>query len=157
LLRVAWHDELALGVLHDQDRARRVTNDRFRDAAGQKVFDDAQPVLAHHDQLDSQIRGARHDLVARTTASGGAENILGPRGALVLWVEQPAQVLSGRIPGHIRRRFWCSVWDSFRHQRFDRALGFDREIKVFGREHVHQKQLRVELAGKPDTIPDRGL
>ena len=157
LLRAALQDELALGVLHDQDRARRVTNDIFRDAAGEQVFDQTQPMLAHHDQLDSQLSGARHNLVARTAASGGAKNILHPSGALVRLVEQPTQILACRVPSHIRRRIRCSVWYSFRHQRFDRPFGLYREIEVLGREYVHQKQLRVELAGKADTILYRRL
>jgi len=66
------------------------------------MFDESQPMLTHHDQLDRQFGGARHNPLAGTP-SIGTKKKLRAGGALVLWVEQPSQILMRGVSGHSGR------------------------------------------------------
>ena len=87
LLRLG-DDERLLRMLHDQHGAGRMPHDSLGDAAREHVLDEAELMLAHHDELDAQLAGARDDRVGGARDAARAQQILGLRRSLFLGRQQ---------------------------------------------------------------------
>ena len=64
---VIRENKIVLGVLNDQNRTGRLPDNLLHHTASKQVLDEPQPMFAHDDQLDIQLRGTCHDLIGWTT------------------------------------------------------------------------------------------